>query len=630
MANAARGILRFDVFELDLESLELRQRGQRVSLAPQAFRVLAMLASRPKQVLKREEIQKQIWNGTFVDFEHGINKAIRQIRASLGDDADAPRFVETLPRLGYRFVADVSQPDEGDAPPALVETAPSEPLPAIVVRPRARSIFLLAGVALVIIGAVSAGWRGRILATIAGDPIRSLAVLPLENLSGDAAEDYFADGITEELTTDLARTGDLRVISHTSAMKFKNSGKTLPEIGRELNVDAAVEGAVMRSGNRTRITVQLIRTRTDAHLWADTWDQDLGEVLAIPEAVTLGIASRIRTRLNAPGLPGGSPRVVSPAVRDAWLKGRYQWNKRTRDGLELSLRYFEEAVAKDTGYAAAYAGMADAYSTLGAAGYDVLPESEAMKKARASAERALQLDDTLSGAHASLAFVAYSYDWDWKRAERELKRALELDPNNATAHQWYSEYLTIRGRWSQATAQAEAALALDPLSPIIRENRSRPYYYSHDFERAITYSKKALAEDPDFAISHMRLGRAYAAESRYAEAATEFQRFSDLSAGSTLAIASLANLRARQGDRNEALRLLGELHGIAARKYVPAYQFALVYAGLGDSEHTLQSLQKAYEERADYLLYLKSDPLFDNLRKEQRFRELERAIGLDP
>jgi TolB-like protein/DNA-binding winged helix-turn-helix (wHTH) protein/Tfp pilus assembly protein PilF len=632
METSALKRLCFGLFELDLQNRELLKNGQPVRLPPQAFRVLELLASHPGQLVTREEIQKQVWSGdTFVDFEHSINKAIRQIRYALRDDADAPKFIETLPRRGYRFIAELTAP--ANAPEAVPPVQPSGV--GVTDRDKGRRGKPLAwGAALLVAVAAllmtfTGGWLSRFKGNAEPPPIRSLAVLPLENLSGDPSQDYFADGITEELTTDLAKITVLRVISHTSVMRYKDRKKSLPEIAAELRVDAVVEGAVLRSGERVRIEAQLIRASADEHMWAETYERDIGDILALEDEVAGDIAGKIRIKLAAldPNRVAGA-RSVRPEAYDQYLKGRYEWNKRNPASLTRALELFQQAVAKDPTYAAGYAGLADTYAILGASGYDLLPTSEAMEKAKAAALKAIEIDDTLSEAHSSLAFVTYSYDWNWHEGEKEFKKALALNPSNATAHQWYSEYFCALGRWQQSIAEAEVAVGLDPNSLIIHENLARPYYYSHQFDKAIEYSKKTLEMDSRFAVSHLRLGRAFAAKGMYREAADEFQQFSDLTGGSTLATASLANVRARAGDRKTALRLASELNALTAQKHVPAYQFAIVNAGTGSADEAIKRLEDAYRERADFLLYLKNEPLFDGLRADNRFQDIERRIGL--
>jgi TolB-like protein/DNA-binding winged helix-turn-helix (wHTH) protein/Tfp pilus assembly protein PilF len=632
METSASKRLCFGLFELDLNSRELLKGGQPVKLPPQAFRVLELLATRPGQLVSREEIQKQVWNGeTFVDFEHSINKAIRQIRYALRDDADAPKFIETLPRRGYRFIAELTSPVNALETPQPVQQSGATGAAGDKAwrgRPLAWGAALLVTAAALLMTS-NGRWLDGLKGTAAPPSIRSLAVLPLENLSGDPSQDYFADGITEELTTDLAKITALRVISHTSVMRYKDHKKSLPEIAAELRVDVVVEGAVLRSRERVRIEAQLIRASADEHMWAETYERDIGDILALEDEVAGDIAGKVRIKLAAidPNRVAGV-RSVRPEAYDQYLKGRYEWNKRNPAALTRALELFQQAVIKDPNYAAGYAGLADTYAILGASGYDLLSTSEAMEKAKAAALKAIEIDDTLSEAHSSLAFVTYSYDWNWHEGEKEFKKALALNPSNATAHQWYSEYLCALGRWRQSIAEAEAAVALDPHSLIIHENLARPYYYSHQFDKAIEYSKKTLDLDPHFAVSHLRLGRAFAAKGMYREAANEFQQFSELTGGSTLATASLANVRAHAGDRKAALRLASELNALTAYKHVPAYQLAIVNAGTGSADEAIRRLEEAYRERADFLLYLNNEPLFDGLRADSRFQDIERRIGL--
>ena len=625
--------LRFAAFELDPQAHQLLRNGQPARLAPQALRLLEFLASHPGRLVTREEI----WSDTtFVDFEQGINKSVRQIRDALNDDADKPRFVETLPRRGYRFIANVEFPENNSAgapvaAPRLVTPQSSPPkFPAVHKRILSKRRVAAALGVLALIVAFQFGVRLKRERVSAAQPaIQSIAVLPFENLSADSSQDYFAAGITEELTTDLANIGAVRVISHTSAIRLQGGRKSLSQIARELKVDGIVEGAVQRSAGRVLITAQLIRTTADEHVWAATYDREENDVLGVEEDVARAIAGAIQLKLtNAQQNRLTISRAPNPAAWDLYLKGRYAWNERQPASLLRALDFFQRAVTTDPTFARGYAGLADTYAILGSAGYDALPTSEAMEEARAAATKALELDENLSEAHASLAFVSGVYDWNWEVAEREFQAALILNPNNATAHQWYSQHLCVRGRWDQAIAEAKAAQLLDPLSPIVQENLARPYYYSHRYDEAIELSKKTLASHPDFSISHLRLGRAYAAKGMYAEAATEFQKFSELTGGSTLAIASLANVRVRSGDRRDAERLLASMRASAEGRPVPAYQFAIIYSGMGNVDTAIMWIEKAYEERSDFLLYMRNETLFDPLRSDPRFIELELRIGI--
>ena len=628
--------LRFAAFELDLQAHELLRNGRAVRVAPQALRLLEFLASHPGRLVTREEIRKEIWSDTtFVDFEQGINKSVRQIRDALNDDADKPRFVETLPRRGYRFIANIECPENHSAAvPAIAPppvTSPSSPpeFPTAHKRILSRLGVAIAVESLTLIAVfLLAGRLERRRASAAQPAIQSLAVLPFENLSADSSQDYFAAGITEELTTDLANIGAVRVISHTSATQFHGGGRSLPQIARELKVDAIVEGAVQRSADRVRITAQLIRVAGDEHIWAATYDRQGNDMFGAEEDVARAIAGAVRLKLTNSQQSRMTTRAANAEALDLYLKGRYAWNERQPASLVRALDFFQRAVAADPAFARGYAGLADTYAILGAAGYDSIPASEAMENARAAATKALELDSDLSDAHASLAFVSAIFDWNWDVAEREFQAALALNPNNATAHEWYSQHLAVLGKWDQAISEAKLARSLDPLSPIVQENLARPYYYSHRYDEAAMLSKNTLASHPDFPISHLRLGRVYAAKGMYAEAAEQFQKFSDLTGGSTLALASLANVRARAGDHAAAERLLARLRIVATQKHVPAYQFAIVYSGLGNADAAMKWLEMAYEERSDFLLYLRNETLFDGLRADPRFVDLERRIGI--
>jgi TolB-like protein/DNA-binding winged helix-turn-helix (wHTH) protein/Tfp pilus assembly protein PilF len=629
--------LRFAAFEIDLQAHELLRNGRAVKVAPQALRLLEFLASHPGRLVSREEIRKEIWSDTtFVDFEQGINKSVRQIRDALNDDADKPRFVETLPRRGYRFIANIELPENDSAgvpvavPPLATPPSPPPEFPAAhkPILSKHRVAAALGVLALIVAFLLSVRLeRGRV--SPAQPAIQSIAVLPFENLSADSSQDYFAAGITEELTTDLANIGAVRVISHTSAIQFQGGRKSLSQIARELKVDGIVEGAVQRSADRVRITAQLIRVAGDEHIWAATYDRQGNDMFGAEEDVARAIAGAVRLKLTNAQQSRLTTRAANAEALDLYLKGRYAWNERQPASLLRALDFFQRAVAIDPAFARGYAGLADTYALLGIAGIDGMPVSQAMEDARAAATKALELDDNLSDGHAALAYVSATYDWNWEVAEREYQRALELNPNNATAHQWYSTLLCFLGRWDQSIAEAKAAQSLDPLSPIVQEMVAYPYYYSHRYDDAMALSKKVLAAHPDFAISHLRLGREYAAKGMYAEAAAQFQRFSELiGGGSTLALASVADVRARSGNRKAAERLLSQLSAVARKKQVPAYQFAIIYSGLGNADETLKWLDRAYEERNSFLLYIRYEPLFDRVRTDPRFLELERRIGI--
>jgi serine/threonine protein kinase/tetratricopeptide (TPR) repeat protein len=459
--------------------------------------------------------------------------------------------------------------------------------------------------------------------------IRSIAVLALENLSGDPEQEYLADGLTDALIGDLAKIGELRVISRTSAMRYKGTRTPLPQIARDLDVDAVVEGSMVCSGERVRVSARLIDAATDRHLWAETYERDLRDVLALQREVSWAIAREVQVALT-PQQEAWTARVrpVDPEAHLAYVKGRYYCAKRTAEGFERGLELFAQAIARDPGYAAPWAGVAGTYCLLSAIGYDVLPARLAVPKAKAAALTALELDDTLAEAHAALAQILKDHEWDFAAAEKSYRTAIALDPGYATAHHWYSNYLSAMGRLDEAQAEAERALALDPLSLVINQLVARPHYFARRFDEAVEASRRAISMDPAFPIAYLQLGMAYAAKGMNEEAVVTLQRFSELAGGGTLARALLAFAHARAGDPVVARRLLDELRGIARASYVPAYQFAVAHIGLGELDEAFAWLDKAYDERSDALVYLKVEPTFDPLRPDRRFAELVHRVGL--
>jgi TolB-like protein/Flp pilus assembly protein TadD len=452
-------------------------------------------------------------------------------------------------------------------------------------------------------------------------------VLPLENLSGDATQDYFADGMTDQLITDLAQISALRVISRTSAMAYKGARKPLPEIARQLNVDAVVEGTVLRSGEQVRITAQLIQASTDTHLWADTYDGNLRDTLVLQEKVAQAIADRIRIELT-PGEQAGLRRfkVVDPQAYEDYLEGRYFWNKRTGDGLKKAIEYFNQAIAKDPTYAPAYSGLADSYALAGDWQYAVMTTKEALPKAKAAAMKAIELDNTLSEAHASLAFCLEGFDWDSETAESEFRRAIELSPGYATAHHWYAWHLALIGRKSDALSEMRKAQSLDPLSLIINADLAELLLIEGSPTEAIEQSKKTIEMDSSFALAHNQLGQAYLREHMFPEAISELQKAVQLSGGSPTCMANLARAFAESGKRAEATALLNELKARSSGGYPYATELASVYTALGDKTAAMASLEKGYEERFNPGVLLR--PAFDPLRSDPVFQDFERRIGL--
>jgi len=457
--------------------------------------------------------------------------------------------------------------------------------------------------------------------------IRSLAVLPMENLSGDASQNYFADGMTDELITDLAQISALRVISRTSVMVYKGARKPLPQIARELNVDAVVEGTVLRSGDQVRITAQLIEASTDKHLWSQSYEGELRDTLALQNRVASAIADQIRINLTPQEQAAlKNVKVVNPQAYESYLKGRYFWNKRTADGLKVALAYFKQAIEEDPRYAQAYSGLADTYALLGDWQYAVMTPKEAFPKAKAAAIKALELDSTLGEAHNSLAFVLDGFDWDFESAGKEFRRAIELNPGYATAHHWYAWHLSLLGRYDEAIAEMRQAENLDPLSLIINADLAELLVLAHSYDESIRQSRKTIEMDPDFALAHNQLAQAYLQKHKYDEAVAEMQKAVQLSGGTPTCIANLARAYVASGKKSEAVKLLSDMMKRSNPGYSNASEIAMIYASLGETDQAMNWLDKGYEERFNPGVLLR--PGFDPLRSDSRFQNLLRRVGL--
>jgi serine/threonine protein kinase/TolB-like protein/Tfp pilus assembly protein PilF len=484
------------------------------------------------------------------------------------------------------------------------------------------------------VGLNVANFRDRLLKAVGAvrePPLRieSLAVLPLQNLMGDPQQEYFVDGMTEALINDLSKISSLKVISRTSAMTYKGAKKSLPQIARELNVDAVIEGSVLRSGQRVRITAQLIHAQTDRHLWAESYDRELRDVLALQSEVAGAIANEIKIKLTPQEQARlASTRRVNPDAHEAYLKGRYYWNSRTEEGLKKGIEYFQQAIEKDPGYALADAGLADSYVVL--ADWGLMAPEEAYPSAKAAALKALEMDETLAEAHASLGAARVNYDWDWVGAEKEYKRAIELDPGYATAHQWYAEYLSDMGRHSEAIAEAKRAQELDPLSLIINAIGGRVFFYARRYDEAIAQCRRTLELNAGFYPAHLFLGWTYEQEKRYAEAISEYQKAIAPGQGNPGLAANFARAYAAAGNRTEALKIISQMGEVSKGRDLASYLMAQIYVALGDTSRAFQWLEKAYDNRSAQLVFLKVDPLVDGLCSDPRFQDLLRRMNLPP
>jgi TolB-like protein/DNA-binding winged helix-turn-helix (wHTH) protein/Tfp pilus assembly protein PilF len=637
-------VVRFGTYEVCFQSGEVRKAGLRIRVQQQPMKLLEILLERPGEVVTREELRRRVWTDeSFGDFDQAVNIAIAKLRSALGDSAENPRFIETLPKRGYRFIADVSVVDADARPKRPQSTAGDLSTteagdnndnnnkdklqgPGFAVPPKRRPpLWVIVALTLVLILPILFVLLRSRARTPAG--IRSLAVLPLDNLSGDASQNYFADGMTDELITDLAQISALRVISRTSVMAYKGARKPLPQIARELNVDAVVEGTVLHSGGQVRITAQLIEASTDKHLWSRSYEGDFRDILALQNKVATEIADQIRINLTPQEQAAlKNAKVVNPEAYESYLKGRYFWNKRTADGLKAALAYFNQAIEEDPKYAQAYSGLADTYALLGDWQYAVMTPKEAFPKAKAAAIKALELDSALGEAHNSLAFVLDGFDWDFDAAGKEFRRAIELNPGYATAHHWYAWHLSLLGRYDEAIAEMRKAENLDPLSLIINADLAELLVLAHSYDESIQQSRKTIEMDPNFALAHNQLAQAYLQKHMYAEAVAELQKAVQLSTGSPTCIANLARAYVLSGKRSEAEKLLSDLRKRSNPGYSNASEIAMIYASLGDTDQAMNWLEKGFEERFNPGVLLR--PGFDPLRSDSRFQNLVHRIGL--
>jgi len=570
----SHGTVRFGDFELDQDAGELRRGGVKVRLQEQPLQMLQILLEQPGKVVAREELQKRIWSSdTFVDFDHGINNAIKRLREALADIAETPRYIETLPRRGYRFIADTDVPVQATV--------------------------------------------GR---------IQFLAVLPLENLSRDPEQEYFTDGLTEALITSLAKISALRVISRTTAMHYKGVHRPLPEIARELGVDGIVEGTVMRSGERVRISAQLVRGFTDTHVWAESYDRDLRDILELQAEVARAIAREIQAKL-APqeGQQLAGTQVVNTEAYEAYLKARYYWNKLTPEGVRKAIEYFQQAIAKDASYAAAYTGLADCSSRLGWWGF--VPPDRGFGAAKAAAQRAVELDPELAEAHGSLAWAITNYDCDCIKAEQEFRRALELNPNYASVTHFYAACLGAMGRWQESIAEIKRVLHLDPLSLIVNMTAAVILVHARRFEESMQFSRKGLELDPNFPSLRWALGIAYEGLGLYEQAVAEVEKAIQLSDGQAVYISALGHIHANAGRKDDALKIISQLQELSKERYIMPDWMAYIFSCLNANDEAFRYLEAAYAEHSAWLVYLKQFFWLDNLRSDPRFGSLLRRMN---
>ena len=636
-------VVRFGQYQANLRSRELRREGARVRLPDQSFEVLVMLLEHPGELIGREEIRKRLWSSdTFVDFDHGLNNAVKRLRDALGDSAESPRFVETLPRRGYRFICQVEWKSPAEA--AANELKDGE-LQGASENPKRGSPSggadrVRPHLVWIAVAAVLLAWPlYSVVRQIAVAPgqhasaIRSIAILPMESLSADATQDYFADGMTEQLITDLGQVKALRVISHTSVNQYKATRKTVPMIARELQVDALVEGTVTRSEGRIRVTANLVQAFPEKHLWAKTYDRDLKEILSLQGEISKAIARAVQVELTPEEQNSFVNRhPASVEAQEAYLKGLFHF-VRGKDRLfargegiqELHKAndYFQQAIVMDPQYAEAYAGLARSYIWLGDA-----EDGEGYARAKMAADTAISLDETVAEAHMVLGGVLLNGNPDWVGAERELLRSIELNPSYAEAHQAYGTYLSYRGRFEEAITEADRAVMLDPVSRSPKQQAACIVVSAGHYDQGIMRLQNITEMFPEDALSHGALGVAYVLRGRFEEGIAELRRSADLWGRDVNRSPELGWAYAVAGKRENALRILNELKRASNHDADNKYGVALIYAGMGDKDQVFFWLDRAYADRHDVLNELWREPAFIPLRTDPRFRVLLQKTGV--
>src|SRR6516164_1664929 len=567
-------LLRFGTFEVDPGAHEIRKHGLRISLEGKPFEILMTLLENPGRVVTRKTLRQKLWPDSFVGYEHSLNTAVNKLRETLGDSPANPRFVETLPRLGYRFIAAVEK----------------------LRRPQASGAKAM------------------------------LAVLPLDNLIGDARQNYFIEGLTEELISQLGQMNpkQLGVIARTSSQLYRNSSKSVQEIGEELGVGYLMEGSVRLEKKRVRITLQLIQTADQTHAWAASYDHDLCEILSIQKEVAEQVAKALALELFS--AKGPKPVAANPEAHEAYLQGRFYIGQRSEDALNKAMAYFEQALLLDANCARACSGIADCCTLL--TWFGAMWPREAGSRASSAAARALELDSTLGEAHASVGLVRFWHTWDWQGAEEMFVRAIELNPSYAMARQWYASFLNAMGRHEEAREQLLRAREIDPHAMIIQMNMADPPFFARDYARAVEYLAALLRNVPQFFPAMFNLGRSYVQMGKYPEAIAAFENAITLS-GNREGKPALAHAYALAGRTEQARQILGDLKNDHSDRYIASPMIARVHLGLGEIDQAMDWLEKGYEERSNWMSFLKVDPVWDPLRRDPRFRSLlEKKVGL--
>jgi TolB-like protein/DNA-binding winged helix-turn-helix (wHTH) protein/Tfp pilus assembly protein PilF len=641
------GPVRFGVFQADPRTGELYKHGIRLRLQEQPFQLLLLLLERPGEVVSREELRQKLWaSTTHVDFDHCLNIAMNKLRDALGESAENPRYIETLPKRGYRFIGTVERPGAAAAAATRAEAeasiAPASGEPAasgttvVIGRRELAWILGAAAVLLVFMAAMWTMWLGREPGMArpaagggSGGGRLMLAVLPFENLSNDPQQEYFIAGLTDELIAQLGRmhAARLGVIARTSVLQYAGTRKPIQEIGRELNVGYVLEGSVRRSGERVRITAQLIAVTDQTHLWAETFDRQAQDVLQVQSEVAKEVADALGMEL-LPGERAAMERMPteSMAAYDEYLRGRHFWNRRTEADFEKARAHFERAIAKDPGFALAHAALADTYNLMG--GYAMRPAGDVFPKAKAAARKAMELDGTLGAPHAALGFAAFNYDWDFQAAEQHFREALARNPNNAAARQWYAELLHAWGRVEEAQAEIRRARELDPLSMAVMDDAGWILVSRKKLDEAVQEFQSEVELNEQWPYACYSLATAYMYSGKHEQALQTLERARAVGGETARYLQVRAMVEAFAGRKQQALQTLAKLMARPEGERGPVYGQAAVYAGLGDAEAALALLEKGYAMRESWLVWLRTYPEWEPLRGDARFQELVKRMGL--
>ena len=654
MTQQTKHLYEFDPFRLDANERLLLRDGEIVPLTPKAFDLLQALVENSGHLLDKDKLMRRLWPDSFVE-DGSLAQNVSLLRKALGE-SDGQRFIETVPRRGYRFVASVRQLSEqddliGEHPETIFAEAEQEPgIPGkfpeldqvdeagtLAVSSRVSSMFRKKpGLAILTASLALAIAAGALLYFVylrqpEQTPIQrinSIAVLPFKSLGVDGADEYLGIGIAETLTTRLSTLKQLTVRPTSAVLKYAASDKETVIAGRELGVETVLEGSIRRMGERVRATARLVRVSDGSLLWADKFDESFTDIFKVEDSISGKVADALALKLSGEEQTRLTKRYTDNAeAYQLYLKGRYFWNKRTEEGFNRGIAQFTQAVEKDSNYALAYAGLADSY--IGLTFYNLAAPDETMPKAKEAAMNALAIDNALAEAHASLAHVLVNYDWNWPEAEREFKLSIELDPDYATAHQWYAiHYLTATGRLDEALEEMKRALELEPASLVMNAFMGAALYYSGRYDDAIEQCRKTIEMDPNFVVAHLYLGLAYEQSRMFDDAISEFRKAISLSPGSPLMKSALGHAYAQSNNRAGATTILVELRELSKQRYVSSYEVAAIYVALGETEQAFKLLERAYQEHSFHLVYLTEWPQFGSVRTDPRFKDLVRRIGL--